>query len=933
MTHPVALLIIHTVLLFVLFSALGSAPALLLRERGTQLLASPVIGFAVAACFLTTSALFLPLDIAAWVVLIPAAIVSLATTAVLRHHRLATSARDYWLPFTAAVVGAAMALVPAVMHKTQGPFSLVIYDAWGYAASSLWLQHHAATSALGGAGHLDLTLAFGRLLGASNARIGVDSVVAGTASLFRVDTAAMIAPLLAVLFALVPLTLWLVARALGASRYGAGAAAILGLTPALLSMVEDTALGNLGGIVLVPVALLFVIRAEKGRRLVEVVLAGLLVGALLAVYPEFFPPFALVVVINTVVLVFARGLLNDIARPFRHVLGRLGLVALAALVAAPYACYRAFYYLRFVARPAGWDAGLPPRYLSVADVGSWAFGLLHIYELQYFASLSPVRLAFDISFPIILAAVAAVGLYHGGPQVLAFVLAPIGVAIGAGLYAYRSYEGHHCQYCLWKSLTEMLPFLLVGVALGLDRLGISRVGRRREFLASLPALGVAAVALAVVGHSDAKLIRMTDAQAAFFPEQLRAIGTTVKQLPVGSTILIEGTSTMPRPPFMLPAAYYALQGRHVVVAFDAVQPAPAYLGVGADTRRFYTPAYDYVLTPFTDVRSDRDVIGQYGPFVLERRATVDAVVSATNWALAYRGPRQPSFAKPFDLRLSSPRPGPAALTLTLGTRAQGGTLAFASRGRQLSTWSSQNGAMVCAEVRLRKGATVVRATPIAPLGVIPLGQLGLVSIRGVHAELGRRCDEPAAEPLVFGAGWYPTEVGPDQKPFRWMGGVASIQLGTARSGRPARRFQADLTSFQVPRRVEIRLGKRLLAKLQIPTGKTARLEVTVPAGRGRGVLTLEAYPPPLPASAVSPADPRLLSLALSDASVGVCPPAQARGAFMSRPWARFQAGWSDATPCPRIASTDPARTQAAQTLAQVDAVFEEAAGFGDEAAR
>ena len=832
-----------------------------------QLVASPVIGFAVAACLMTTSAWFIPLDIAAWAVLLPAAVASLAAAAVLRRHRLQATAHEVALPFAAAVIGGALALLPALLHKTQGPFSLIIYDAWGYAATSLWLQHHVAASSLSGVGHLDLTLSFGRLIAGGYERIGVDSVVAATASLFRVDTAAMIAPLLAALFALVPLSLWFVARALGASRRGAGAAALLALTPALLSMVEDTALANLGGVVLVPVALLFVARAETRGRLADVVLGGLLVGALLAVYPEFFPPFALVLGLGTVVLTLVRGPLGDVGRRFGHVVGRLALVALVAIAAAPYACYRAFSYLRFVSHPTGWDAGLPPRYFSVYDIGSWAFGILHLYELQYFATLSPVRLAFAISFPVLLIAVVVAGLYRRCVQGFVFVVAPVAVGVGAGLYAYRSYQGHHCQYCFWKALTEMLPFLLIGVAFGLDRLGLARLGRGRQVFVGLPIIGVALLAFVVAARSDARLIRMTDSEASFYPEQLRALGPAIARLPEGSTILIEGTSTMARPPFMLPAVYYTLQGRGRHIVFDAVQPAPAYLGVGPYARRYYSAVYDYVVTPFTGVRSDRNVISRYGPFALERRAPIDVVVSATTWALPPHGPRIPSLSAPFDLRISSRRSGLAALTLTLGTRADGGTVALASRGEELQTRVSPDGGTVCAEVRLRRGSTIVHATPLAPLGVTPPGQLGPVSIRGVRAEPGRRCDEPLAEPLTFGAGWHPTELGPDGRPFRWMSGIANIRLGAPRSARPVLRFRADVTSFQVPRRVEIRLGERRLTTLEVPTGRTVWVDVTVPAGRGVALLRMEGYPPPSPASVVSPNDARLLSLALSSASV------------------------------------------------------------------
>src|SRR5262249_20671992 len=147
----------------------------------------------------------------------------------------------------------------------------------------------------------------------------------------------------------------------------------------------------------------------------------------------------------------------------------------------------------------------------------------------------------------------------------------------------------------------------------------------------------------------------------------------------------EGTSAMQVPPFMLPAVYYALQGHGVGIAFDAVSPAPAYLGVAAQAADYYTPSYDYVVTPFMDVRTGRSVIGRFGPFVLERRAPLDPVLSSSTWSLPRAGKRVPSFGTPFDVRIASDRTTNAALMLRLGTRAEWATVALARGGRTLPT--------------------------------------------------------------------------------------------------------------------------------------------------------------------------------------------------------------------------------------------------------
>jgi hypothetical protein len=862
------ILIADTAALILLFTALGSAPVVFLMWRSSsRIVAAPIVGFAVSACLLTTCSRFVALGVAVWAVLVPAAVVSVtvAFAAILRAEP-APRWRQIVPPIVAASIAAVTALLPPLIHRTQGPFSLAIFDAWGYAASSTWLQHHATTAALSAAvAHPDMTLVVGHGFASGNMRIGVDSVVAASASLFGVDTAAAISVVLASLFSLVPLAVWVVTRALKLSYAASCLALALSVTPALLTMVEDTALANLGGVVIVPVLLLFLIRTINESLLRDIAMAGLFLGALLAVFPEFFPPLLVVVLVDVAVLAVVRRP-PATAQWFGTTAVRLMAVGALATALAPYAVFRAASYLSALGHQ---DWPLPARGLTVLNAGAWAFGLLHLYELPFFDSLSPLRMTFALYFPAVLLLVILAGLRRRPVDAVIFVFVPAAVAIAFGLYVYQRYQGAHCQYCMWKALTEMIPFLGIGIGIGVDRLGLNLRGGR-GLLLQLPVVIIALLAVVAVGRADARLVRKTDREGAFYPQQLRTPSSAIDRIQKGELVMIEGTNAMESPtetpPFMLPAAYYGVQSRGLEVSFDAVQPAAAYLGVGPDTTSYYSPDYQYVLSSFGGVESNRTVLGGYGPFTLARRAPIDVVLSTSEPSLEPGGPPIPSFTAPFDLRISSSRPGPAALTLTLGKRAHGATVAFARGGQDLPTRVSPGGKTVCAEVRLRRGSTIVHATPLAPLGLTPPRQLGLVAIRGVYAARGR-CDEPLAELFGFGGGWYPTEVGPDGKPFRWMSGTATIWLGAARSDRPALRFRADVTSFRVPRRLVVRLGDRRLATLGVPTGRTARLDVAIPRGAGRAQLTLAADPPPLAASVVSPGDVRLVSLAISDARI------------------------------------------------------------------
>src|SRR5262249_6314185 len=137
MAHAQLLLGGHTAALLLLFVALGSGPVIgLTRRTSTEVVLIPVLGFALAACLLTTCAGFMALRIAVWVVLVPAAIASLAAAVLTWRMQLprCRPGREAAVPAIAGVLGGVLALLPPLLRGTEGPFSFAIFDAWGYAA-------------------------------------------------------------------------------------------------------------------------------------------------------------------------------------------------------------------------------------------------------------------------------------------------------------------------------------------------------------------------------------------------------------------------------------------------------------------------------------------------------------------------------------------------------------------------------------------------------------------------------------------------------------------------------------------------------------------------------------------------------------------------------------------------------------------------------
>src|SRR5204862_6318589 len=125
----------------------------------------------------------------------------------------------------------------------------------------------------------------GHTLTAKDQRIGVEAVNAAAASLFRAEPDRTHLPFLAALFSLLPLSIWFVARVLGARPVGAAVASLFGLSPALLVLVDDSALANLAALALIPSVLLLGALWLRRGGFGTLALSAVVMAGVVAVYP------------------------------------------------------------------------------------------------------------------------------------------------------------------------------------------------------------------------------------------------------------------------------------------------------------------------------------------------------------------------------------------------------------------------------------------------------------------------------------------------------------------------------------------------------------------------------------------------------------------------------------------------------------------------
>lgn len=714
----------------VLLGALGSGPTFALaRNLPARLVLSPMVGFALAAGVLSTAAWIMPMKTAAWVLLLPGTVASAILAIGVGRQKPQHDLREASAPISLVIVGLVLAFIPGFLRETVGPTSLTIGDAGYYINVGIWLRDYTLSDAPpAGAAWYDLVLFYGYNATLSNIRIGPSAVNSAVSVIFGATPDETHQALLGTLYALLPATIWFAARMLGVGRLPAAVGAFFGLSPALLHLVGDSALANLGGLLLAPVVLILGIRSILHGTVGEVFLAAILGGGLAAVFPEYLPPLFLIGMVGTVTFVLYRIVKRGLQLPWLLALGRrMALLAVGVLLVSFDGIVRAAMYLATIRSNSLDLEGLPDRSLTIETVGAWAFGLLHLYELPQFDLLSGPQTILAIGLPVLLSLLIFWGALKKGAEGVLFVLGPVGTSLSLGLYSYSRFQDGHCGYCAWKSFTFMLPFLGLGIALGLQWLTPRLL--RREGFARAVAVGAAFVvflsAVAVV-RADAKLTIAQYQSPAIVPTDLRRIADKVHELPKPATILLEGEDASAAPSFITPAFYYLMRGEDTKTSFETTPVAATYLGgallkdeLGASLLKdelgaYYTPDYSYVVTAFPGLQSDRTLIARRGPYAVFRRAPIDVAIVRTGWAWDSSEGRRaiPWVTNPFELWISSEQSGTAALSLRL-TRARNNdsTLSFSLDGKKIVANRSVDDSRLCVEVPLKEGRTVLDVTP------------------------------------------------------------------------------------------------------------------------------------------------------------------------------------------------------------------------------
>lgn len=621
--------------LFVVLFAVGSGPAAFLSERfdaAGRVALAPILGFCLGTCVATSLLEFFPAGQTYWI-LIPLALLSLAvaTRRTLRARAGRAPRRPRWSELGHILIVCVLVAGPLTyaLHQrhTVGPAAYSYTDVDSYVAEQDGAQtssiQHArdiwTSKARSGERFGDLTQWDWSFLSDFDANLDAAPLDANVNALLGLGATETYAPFLIVL---------LLSGALGAFaaiRYATtgngrsrtwpatlGAALFGG--PLFLELWFDSFQAAIIALALVMPLVLLGSECLRSRRRADLVLLALVLACLVTVYPLFVPMFALAGVLVIGWLAFAlrrRG--ESVRAHVRPAATRIAALAGMTILFDLVGFTRNIHYYGKVINNTvplprvGW-------HLPVEVLPGW---LLQTREFWYLPALGTggfKQILLGALLPLVFIGFIVLGVRRHRPALALVALA--GVCAVVAEYAYASREA--CTYCAERDLLPLGPIVAVLVALGLSAL----LAMPRRWARMAGVAGAVVLAVAVAQRTRVELTRFTN--GSYFLDS--ANRSVLSRLPRSATaVQLEGygqtLSAQAEQPLVYNLANERARGRVSIVLGSNTLNAIEYLDFGTvePPGPEFHPFYDYVLTRFAGIATDRQLVARSDGIALERR--------------------------------------------------------------------------------------------------------------------------------------------------------------------------------------------------------------------------------------------------------------------------------------------------------------------------
>ncbi|MFL5830081.1 MAG: hypothetical protein ACJ76X_09220 [Solirubrobacteraceae bacterium] len=600
--------------LLVVLAALGSLPAALLGTRvpGVRAALAPAFGLAVAGCACLTASAVMPGRIAAWLVLGPLTLASLALALRRARRRRGTpllrADRRLIAEMLAIVLVVTAAFnLPLAKRHSLGPVIYNVADAAFYVPTASALRDHRLGDSDWGPAW-SLVVDANRRGISTGVQVAFPALEADAGEFFDSAPTDSNAPFLIAVLVVAALGIFAAVRFFAArATLAALVAGLLVAGPLFYSLFLESSDAAIAAIPSVVPALICTTLYLRHRRLSDLVLLGISLAAIPTFHPGLAPPLVFLVVVVVAVL-WVRA-----ARAGRATRGMVGDAAAAllallvvVLVTSPLALPRTVEFVQLVKNVLTNFGGPLDAQLTLATTAPFLTQTRELYALRGLGP-GPSSLITAAGAVGVLALVA-IGLRRFRAAWLGLVVIVAMVVLAAGFISVGD-----CKYCGQRSLLLAAP--VIDVLIGLGLVALASLSRR----GALVAAGCALATLALVGHMTTVAARRLVDGAHMVPAAYERLAALARRQ--AGPLYLEGNDALWLAIREAPLLYTAAADkslRHLMV--DRTQPEFfAYPGAVV-TPSARANGYTEILTRFGSIQTRRTVIARAGPFALERPA-------------------------------------------------------------------------------------------------------------------------------------------------------------------------------------------------------------------------------------------------------------------------------------------------------------------------
>lgn len=620
------ILVFIYILLFVYFTGFGLSRLILPKKLAeAELILIPFIGIAFSITVLQNLNYFLPVNRAFLILLFVSLL--LAALSFIKNRSLTLSFKEDWRLSLVFLFSSFTALYPIIRLGYPTTRSMTNNDGFWFTVTAKWFQQNTLNT-IPEITHLAPLFSSANLQLNSKMRIGIDLFLAAISSAFNLDPYQVFSVLIAFLFAVIPLAVYLMVSVFFKLPKGAGllAALVVAANNGALRLAFEGNLAQLAGLCFLLLSIGTLFYALVNPEYKSKILAALMIVGLESTYLEMIPFLVLPLLLFLIYGAVKRQL------TITSIFSTMRFVTVLIIVLNLDAFNRMAAFLKTASSMRG---DLDPWMLTPTQSLLNIFGLVHLRNGLEFKQFLPFAQYFLLFLAFISILLCFYGLikknytYNVRFLLLAAIVSYLGIV-------YRMRYIQEFGYGFYKALIAGQFVFLIVLAIGIYYFWQRSRNKFNRGILLLFLLPFIVVNL----YNEGDLVSLNLKSQLVVDNKYISLGEIKEVIPTGSIIFLANTDSNYSPiHYEHYAVYFLDQFAKMKPSFYS-HPADYFVAEGwHGTDReypdyFFQPDYSYVLTPGkTDVVANKNKpVWSNGYFYLYERRNVQLIVPGKGWS-------------------------------------------------------------------------------------------------------------------------------------------------------------------------------------------------------------------------------------------------------------------------------------------------------------